>query len=74
MGLIGHANRLGKHFQEVVRRGEINREVELAQQMLLHRDDLGLGAGIIGHVDKVVNRRRVDFLVLGCNYHSCNAD
>ena len=74
MRLVGNPNGLGKNLQEVVCRGEIDREVELAQHMLLHRDHLGFGAGVVGHVDEVFNGRWVDFMVLRSDYHSCNAD
>ena len=72
MGLVRNANGSRKHFQEVVGRGKVDGEIEFAEDKLLHCNDLVLGTGIVSHVDEVFNCWRVDFLVLGGDYHGCN--
>lgn len=74
MRLVRNANGPGEEFQEEVGRREIDREVQLSQQVLFHPYNLGLRAGVVRHVHEIQNRRGVNLLVLGSNYHGCNAE
>lgn len=74
MRLVRHPDCSCEDFKEVVRGRKVDGEVQLSQNKLFHRDDLGFRACVIGHVDEVFDGRWVDLLVLGSDYHASYAE
>ena len=68
-----HAARLAGAPQEVERQRSAEVELEDAEDVHLHLEDLPLGVGAVRDVDEVLDLGRVDLLVLGGHQHRGHA-
>ena len=64
VGLLVNIHELGEPLKEQVGTGEGDVEVEFLEHLAFHLQDLLLGVGLVGHVDKVSEIWWVDLLVL----------